>query len=237
MKNIKWLFFSLLVINILYFVWMMRDQRIATSQVDGKPTLFLLSETTSLEKTTSSVEREGGKAVTIDNVKFIDSDVTPDNISGAKNCTHIELFGERASAEKAIDLLKTKKLRAELEEIPSEIGSDFLVYLPPFESHEVALVKLRELHAQAIDSFIISTGPRVNGISLGIFAKGAAAQTALSQFKAKGVNATLEEIPRIHMDYALKVHDITPTDISSDLWSNILQLVPKGLQKKTIACE
>ena len=51
------------------------------------------------------------------------------------------------------------------------VKTESWVYLPPLANKKMALRKLRELQKRKIDSFVITEGELANGISLGLFAR------------------------------------------------------------------
>lgn len=69
----------------------------------------------------------------------------------------------------------------------------FWVYLPPAETREAALRKLRELHARSIDSFVVSDGEFARAISLGSFQSRASAVGVKDRLRAAGYEAEIRE--------------------------------------------
>lgn len=69
----------------------------------------------------------------------------------------------------------------------------FWVYLPPAETREAALRRLRELHARSIDSFVVSDGEFARAISLGSFQSRASAVGVKDRLKAAGYEAEIRE--------------------------------------------
>jgi len=86
-----------------------------------------------------------------------------------KLCTSIgPLRVERA----AIDIkekLAAQDIAASVVKVVAEVYRENWVVIPPRKDRETALRVLRELQAEGIDSYMITTAPRENAISLGVF--------------------------------------------------------------------
>lgn len=79
---------------------------------------------------------------------------------------------------------------------PILVRTDYWVHLGPLPSRDAALIRLRELHAAGVDSFIIAEGELTNAISLGYFTREQLAQTSLREWRQKGLDANVRAIPR-----------------------------------------
>lgn len=121
------------------------------------------------------------------------------------SCLQLLGFSDQASGEKAAALLIQHKITAQLEAIEKQVAGEFLVYLKPFENRDAALIKLRELKAKSIDSFVIADGDKVNGISLGVFSKEESAKKLQAQLKEQGYAALLDRTMKTTHQYAIRV--------------------------------
>src|SRR5699024_850404 len=74
---------------------------------------------------------------------------------------------------------------------------DYWVHLGPMASREAALVRLRELHAEGIDSFIITEGELTNAISLGYFTRETLAQRSLAEWRQRGLEVNVRAVERV----------------------------------------
>ena len=80
-------------------------------------------------------------------------------------------FESREAAVATRDHLASSGVAVELLEEPMDAQPQYLVYVEPVASREAALLTVRELRAQSIeDAFVIRSGARENGVSVGFFA-------------------------------------------------------------------
>jgi cell division septation protein DedD len=198
----------LVLVNIAYFLWQTRTQQNPSQafvSTLATPSLVLLDE--------SSQALERSHPESTDSTTPLPTDTVtpaPDLASAPTQipkgvCVALNGFDDQAASEKAIEFLSKQKITAKLVVVETQGDGDYLVYLPPFESRDAALKKLRELKAQAIDSFIIGDGERINGISLGVFSKEESAKKMQSSLKSKGYSASLIKGTRTYKTYTLRV--------------------------------
>lgn len=123
--------------------------------------------------------------------------------SEGRTCVVVGWFESKAAAQRAamqVDVIPDEfAVRAESR--PAQ--PYHWVILPPSPSREAALSRLAEIQQRGIDSYLVTEGPHVNAISLGLFESLEAAEAVLSRSQAKGLEATLATFPRNHIRYAL----------------------------------
>ncbi|OEY67983.1 hypothetical protein BG841_08735 [Marinobacter sp. X15-166B] len=79
----------------------------------------------------------------------------------------------------------------------------YWVLLPPANTKADALARVREFQRQGVDSYMVTSGPHENAISLGLFESRAAAESVIVQKSKKNLHPTLVLYPRNRLSYAL----------------------------------
>ena len=187
----RWIFLTLLLLNLLVFaVQWSGAERVAEpenreEQVAGSTSLVLLKETTGPDSAPSA-RSERTKV--------------PADASGL--CLMVGPWETEVDAQKFLALLRSKVVESRI--ITNEIKRepDYWVYLPPFESRNAAIRKLRELQQDyKVDSYLISQGPLANGISLGLFKNIEMASEVQKERMQQGIAAKLAEVERTMSEF------------------------------------
>lgn len=85
-------------------------------------------------------------------------------------------------------------------ETPGE-GFDYMVYVAPAPSRELAMRALRELEAMGVDSHIVSEGELTGAVSLGIHALREEADRLSAQIAGWGYDVVMKDVPRSRVSY------------------------------------
>lgn len=221
----------LLLANITYFLWQIRSADTVEQIVSAPATasLTLLSETRSSVPTEEAINQ-------VSPIPSPEAALTSENI--VKECITLIGFIDQTSSEKAIEFLSEQNIPAKAHMSETQIDGDYLVYLPPFDSKESAIKKLRELQAQQIDSFIIGDGERTNGISLGVFSKEESAQKMQSFLKSKGYEPALGRSTKASQEYSLRLPEQADALMTEQIISSLSQNYAKGqLVRSTSSCD
>lgn len=228
----KKLCFFLVLVNVAYFLWQSRTQeQLPQLSIDAAtPSLMLLSELPSSASSTLSKSNENDQksealpAASINTPMPSEVSTAPAESSpvalteapavatvqvptAAQACFVLGGFVDQSIAEQAAGFLSERGIASKLSVMEKQGTASYLVYLPPFQSRADALVKLHELKANGVDSFIIADGERINGISLGVFSKEESAKKLQNQLKNKGYNPLLVNSSRISRQFNLHIDD------------------------------
>jgi hypothetical protein len=200
----KWIIYSLLLVNLGAAVWHYRMPLLAIGSVEqsqnpSTPELILLSERTPLE-----------------------SEVEGDH----QRCYSLGPFSSETRADQAARLLAKQGLEVERKKSSERVREGFWVLLPPAESREAARATIEQLKQKGEkDFFLVVTGDQLNGISLGVFSQTESAQRRLAQVKKMGFSPVVQTISLPNTDYWLQWPRTAPKTISDEL---ILQLKQKN---------
>lgn len=171
----RWVFFSLLVLNVVYLVVSLVQQApemaapaVALKELQAPATLTLIAE--------AQAEVTAG-----------------DSVSRVHLCPVIGPWSDVATAERALAQLRDVGYRGQLEQVQAVRERLHWVYIPGGDSREVAIRRLRELQSLGVDSFIVNEGADQNAISLGYYSNGASAKGVLSKMRAAGYPVEIRE--------------------------------------------
>ncbi len=87
-------------------------------------------------------------------------------------------------------------MAGQIREISVDTDPEYWVYVPPLSSRMMAVRKLKQLQSRNIDSFVITQGDLVNGISLGLFSKKSSSDRLLRKMAKLKIPVETSEILR-----------------------------------------
>ena len=188
-ESMRWVFFSLLILNVVYLVFslVMRaapaPQRMIAPSVTGAAETLVL-----LEESTVAGRRE----------PRVGTGMPP-------LCPVVGPWEQLAEADQAARLLGRGGYRATVE--PVRVARDRLhwVYLPAIADRDQALRVLRELQSRGVDSFIVADGADANAISLGYFSSADSARGLMTKMQTAGYPAETRETAKEVTEYWLRV--------------------------------
>lgn len=207
----RWIFISLLLINVGFFLWWWLPEPVAeVVSVKNSLQLTPVGELKMLsEMDAGTVER---LALSVDA-----GDV------GEALCTLVGPFSELVVAENVVENLQALEISLSLRNIEVPEGSSYWVYLPPEESRKTALRKLRELQAKGIDSYVIPKGDLANGISFGMFSRKILADRRLEDMNSQGYGAKLHEVKRSHSEVWVMLEAGESEKVSEEFWQKLAE--------------
>lgn len=177
----KWLIYSLLLVNIAVAVWHLSMPQLnedIQQNSSSKPRLIQVSEFT----------RE--------------SQASPGSLDS--RCFSLGPFSSKSDAKKALQQLLRWGLDVTLNKSDERVREGFWVLLPPASSRDAAQETIRELKLKGEkDFFLVVSGQQLNGISLGVFTRSESANRRLKQVKEKGFKPVVQTIDLPSEDYWL----------------------------------
>ena len=230
----RWIFISLVVMNLIFFVWkglLAGDApvgAVATTlpAVDKEVAeLQLLSE---LAKAQLLAQRRGQNLLLL---RSPDDSVE----SGEPLCTIVGPFSQLIAAENMVENLVALEVRAKLQDVEVPEGSAYWVYLPPESSRKAALKRLHELQAKNIDSYVIPKGNLANGISFGMYTRKPLSEARLAAMIAEGYDAKIHEIKRSHREVWVMLQPGEVDKVAAEFWDRLAEGEP-NLQRRQNFC-
>jgi hypothetical protein len=205
---LRWVVLILLLGNGIYFAWQRYlappQSGVEVAVVDAQGArVVLLSESTGA----APAVKRAAPTVASSSINTPASDSSPSatqslmagappEAPSAPICHMIGPFHERISARQVRDRLLAAPFKVDLYQVNVPAKPVFWVYLGPMRSRQEAQDQHRQLLSKNIESFIITEGPLLNGVSLGFFTREESAQALLRQRREQGYEAKLREVAR-----------------------------------------
>ena len=229
----RWLVFFLVVLNFMVLAWFgFQQTQQAQQHVAVEQEQFNFSKVPSLvtlqEMPQEEIERR--------DVRLRESQpVEVEALGVESSCALIGPYPEHVSAKQAKNRISTASKPADVVEWMRPLPPIYWVYMLPKSSREEALAALKELQAEKIDSFLISDGEYVNGISLGLFSKEDSALKIMEARKAKGYNVTMKLREREEKTYWVAFRQSVPEEFVD---SSVAKLSDEfeGVKKQEKSC-
>lgn len=136
-------------------------------------------------------------------------------------CRMIGPFHEVVSARQVRERLAAIPLKTDLYQINVPAKPVYWVYLGPMRTRQEAQDQHRQLLAKEIESFIITDGPLLNGVSLGFFTVPESAQTMLKRRREQGYDAKVREVARTTQELWLFLTGDSAVNFSDAEWSRL----------------
>lgn len=219
---IRWMMLGLLLCNTIYFVWQHNSKEVVGASAAIQPSaandarLTLVSEASSKNGGASSAKPATQPLTTN----------TAVSQPPAPICHMVGPFKEKISAHQVQDRLKALDIPVHTFQVNIPDKPDYWVHLGPMRSRKEALDILRELQAKKIDSFLITEGELLNGISLGFFTREELAQVVLKQRREQGYDAKIRAVPR----FTQELWEVFSGDHAGKLSSEVLKKIIAGTQ-------
>ena len=193
----RWVFLSLVCLNLLVMVWFWRDQA-GMGEIQNQSNrpetqgegLILLSE------------------VSHKQLSYKTKQTSPQNTE-EQRCYSVGPFKDENDA-------KFLGIRAEALGFSSEMRSlatggsiESWVHIPPLANRQQSLQLLRELQGRGIDSYIITQGDLAEGISLGLFRSKTSADNLTKKMRDLDYDVIIKEVLRGEKELWLEFPQVT----------------------------
>jgi hypothetical protein len=191
----RWVFLSLICLNLLVMVWFWRDQAGANVEAVAEPeqkgeSLVLLSELDS-----SEISYKEAKSKT--------------NQVGNRRCYSVGPLADRIDAKHLKVRAEALGFSSELRGLTTKTSIEHWVHIEPQSNRQQSLRLLRELQGRGIDSYIITQGELAEGISLGLFRNKASAQNLKQKMQDLDYSVVIKEVSRGKKELWLEFPQVT----------------------------
>ena len=193
----RWVFLSLVCLNLLVMVWFWRDQAgmadmrnqvdKSSQQGDG---LILLSE---VNKNQLHYKSNQVETTSLDEQRCYSAGPFKDE-------NDAKFLGIRAEA---------LGFNSELRSLATGGTTENWVHIPPLSNRQQSLQLLRELQGRGIDSYIITQGDLAEGISLGLFRNQTSAKNLTEKMRGMGYKVIIREVLRGEKELWLEFPQVT----------------------------
>jgi cell division septation protein DedD len=190
---VRWVFYSLLILNLVYLVWSLVEWSAPAVQPVQQRNL----ETSAPRKLTLLEEARAGDAASAGGTE----ERTAAPQSRKRLCPVVGPWETGKQAREALQTLAGEGYRGRVRPVEVEKERLHWVYLPPFENRQEALDTLRELQSRGVDSFVVTEGADSNAISLGYFKNEDSAEGLQSKMQTAGYPAEIRETAQTVTEY------------------------------------
>lgn len=213
----------LVVLNLVYGLWQyyvpVSHEEKLPEIPKGMKSLHLLSE---IEPVDVKLDEETVLAT------------KPQNLASAA-CFTLGPFRDKGLSDKAMAMLKGKVDKLDHRTREENEQQRYWVYIPSLQNRAAAIAKSKQLAKKKInDYYIIQTGSKNNGISLGHFREKVHAYRRLESLKSMGFEVEIEPIYQTYtvhwLDYQLSSEEAVEKEI-------ILELQDDGVARLDRSCE
>lgn len=210
----RWLLLTLLLSNGVMAYWLSgqqepRQERFRGVPVKSKEQLMLVTERSVLPE--PKVDMLPPKAEVVPRECLV---IGPILSEGAANDFH----GGMEAAGLKVDFWQKER----------EKEAGYWVYLPPYESRELAQRRLNRLLSDGIDSFIFGEGELINGISLGIYSSSDNASSRKRALERRGMRPQVKLATRTVVENWLQFPAIDRSLLASKFWSDLAEMAPNA---------
>lgn len=196
----RWIFIVLVFLNGLYLGWMLWTEGLPVTggrdvtalikdERDERP-LALLTERLPAAHSDAPVP-----TIRHHDTKKADSlpQAAADSTLNPLSCFSVGPFLSTGEAEVALTSVGIMIKHGEVRSQAGHAGARHWVIIPPARSKEAALTMLHKLHAQNIDSYLVSSDELQNAISLGLFAREELAVSFRDKIRVAGYPAEMRQ--------------------------------------------
>lgn len=218
----RWVFYSLLILNLVYLVWNLVD--LGTSSVE--PVQSYQPESSAPRELTLLAEARADEPA---------SDGSSAPAERQRLCPVVGPFETRADGEQGLEALAEAGYQGRVRGIQVEKDRLHWVYIPPLDNREEALQTLRELQSRGVDSFVVSEDEDRNAISLGYFKSEDSARGLRSKMNTAGYPAEIRETAEEVSEYWVYV-DSRSVDDDGQALRQFLQ-AREGVEADHSSCD
>ena len=174
----KWLIYSLIVINLGVAAWHYRG---GDSRQDG-----VIAE---------AGDQDGQQLVLLREHRAQQEKEKAAKVAPARLCYGLGPFENSEHAKQAQQVLKQQGISAQSVTLRDTSRDGYWVVIPPATDRETARRSLEELKGKGVkDYFLVATGQHENAISLGVFSKQEHAERRINDINSMGFSPVIESV-------------------------------------------
>lgn len=178
----RWVFLSLVCLNLLVMVWFWRDQAGPNSNTIKEP------------------DQQGKSLVLLSELNSTDIDYKEakpnQNSESDSRCYSAGPLADRIDAKHLKARAEALGFSSELRGLATGVSLEYWVHIAPQPNRQQSLRLLRELQGRGIDSYIITQGELAEGISLGLFRNADSAKELNNKMTNLDYDVVIKEVSR-----------------------------------------
>ena len=254
----RWIFFTLLVVNIAALAWGMvvtsnapvkQAMKVSSTSVKykGVPEVVMLSELSEssalLYQEIETTETQASDGATKPEERVVESISTDEPEKSVSHpaagrdperpvCEMVGPFKNMDGAKVLVERLDAIEIQSDIRHFDLPAGMRYQVYLPPLPTKEEAFRKLAELQANGVDSYVIRKGELANSVSLGLFRKKSFAESHVKRLKGIGLDPKIEVIEDTVRELWVVLKQGEGLKMSSLTWKNTMEGIDFAERRK-----
>lgn len=182
----KYLFLSLLLLNILYALWQLQAHT-STGQRQAEE---LVSDVAS-PLSTASVPPQSAAELSTEPMSAL--------------CVTLGRFDDVGEAEQLRQRLLVLDIAAEVETREMVVGTDYWLVMPVVGGERDAMLQLTALQERGVESFLISRGEMAGQLSLGVFEKEEYAHLRRERLQEMGLDVNVHALSKSRQLFLVQV--------------------------------
>lgn len=180
----KWVFMSLISLNLLIMVIFWRDMN-SIADYQTKASMTLLGDSIVL-LTESDISPSG----------VIEKSLTNLPRGALSQCYVVGPFNDRDDARFMGVRADALGYQSRLLNMVTSVENDSWVYIPPLSNRQHSLQLLNELKERGVDGYILTQGEMSEGISLGLFNNKQSAEELNNKVRELGYDSMIKRVDR-----------------------------------------
>ena len=209
----KWIFYSLLLANLVNMALSLWAQKVgggsATENAGNIAFRASSCRDSGFEQKGANMKLSSGALMSSNRTRGEMVLKQPTLVAAAdefKSCLGLGPFENVISVQRVAKRLKAIGYNIEMTAVDTRTGeSDYRVMMPSLGSQQEAFRRFRELKSRGIDSFVITKGLDAGGISLGVFASNEPAEDYREKLIGLGYKVLLDVLPRVNRSYWIQI--------------------------------
>lgn len=181
-------FLFLLLLNVLYALWQLQDDRAVQSLYEA-----------------ADEPLEQLPASTVGQPQLVAGGRVSEREARAGLCVNLGVFPSPEKAEQVRQRLLALSVKSEVISRDVADTLDYWLVLPVRGGRSEAVSRLNLLQGQGVDSFLITQGPLAGNISLGVFSREDYALARQAQLQALGYQVDVEMLEKTSSEYLVQV--------------------------------
>ena len=207
----RWIFFSLLVANLVVAVWGIFFKQPSQNMSAAYPPASVSKSAVVL----SAKDEQGiGSGDELEGSSESRESVLCELVGPFNDVSVAENFQKRLAS---IDVISSQ------QEVELPAGASYWVHLAPESSREADFRRLAALQAQEIESYVIGSGELKNAVSLGVFSVESLANARVEALKAAGLEPVKSVFERKEIELWVEIPPEEAKKMSDLTWERMLE--------------
>lgn len=155
----------------------------------------------------------------------------------ARSCLMAGPFNDKESALQMSARLLAHGVNTEIKAVEKSIGDIYWVFLDRAEDDAAASKLHARLRARGVDNFVITDGPLVGRVALGVFSRVDPAHELREEMLRRGLQPEMKKVPRNQTEFWVAVTASSHYFLEDSRWKSLLTSDFKLQQKENFCLD